>query len=134
LPRKTDSSNPADWLWIAETDLAVVRLALGPEVGFVTCRSKLAEILEKAIKAELIRLGWPLEKTHDLNRLSEALEAFASPLAASALPLCQALAEVYFTDRYPGFDMDDPDWPLLREQASRVEAFVASVKAAISVR
>jgi hypothetical protein len=24
-------------------------------------------------------------------------------------PIAQALAEVYFADRYPGFDLDDPD-------------------------
>ena len=34
MPRKTDSKNPADWLWLAESDLAVVRLASGQEVGF----------------------------------------------------------------------------------------------------
>jgi HEPN domain-containing protein len=37
------------------------------------CRSKLAEILEKILKAELLRLGWYLEKTHDLERLRKAL-------------------------------------------------------------
>jgi hypothetical protein len=80
LPRKTDSRNPADWLWLAETELAVVCLALEKEIGFTVCRSKLAEILEKILKAELIRLGWPLEKTHDLERLLEALVARRSDL------------------------------------------------------
>jgi hypothetical protein len=62
LPRKTDSKNPADWLWIAEADLAVVRLGVDNEVSHLTCRSKLAEVLEKVLKAELIRAGWELEK------------------------------------------------------------------------
>jgi hypothetical protein len=31
-------------------------------VAFSGCRSKLAEILEKILKAELIRTGWTLEK------------------------------------------------------------------------
>ena len=52
MPRKTDSKNPADWLWIAETELSVVPLALEKEVGFTVCRGKLAEILEKILKAE----------------------------------------------------------------------------------
>jgi hypothetical protein len=34
LPRKTDSKNPADWLWIAETELTVVCLALEEQIGF----------------------------------------------------------------------------------------------------
>ena len=57
MPRKTDSKNPADWLLIAGLELEVVRLALENEIGFTVCRSKLAEILEKILKAELIRLG-----------------------------------------------------------------------------
>lgn len=132
MPRRTDSSDPADWLWIAESDLSVIRLALAPEVGFTTCRGKLAEVLEKTLKAELIRLGWPLERTHDLNRLAEAMEEFDSPLAAAALPVCKALAEVYFTDRYPGFDLDDPDWPTLRAQVEEIEALMVGVRANLS--
>ena len=69
MPRKTDSSNPADWLWIAESDLPMICAAARGEFSFGAARSKLAEVLEKVLKAELIRLGWPLEKTHDLDRL-----------------------------------------------------------------
>ncbi len=62
MPRKTDANVPADWLWIGESDLDMVRLAAEREISFQGCRSKLAEILEKVLKAELIRLGWPLGK------------------------------------------------------------------------
>ena len=47
MPRKTDSGNPADWLWIAEADLALIRLGAEREVGYAAARSKLAEVLEK---------------------------------------------------------------------------------------
>ena len=63
MPRKTDSTKPADWTEFAEADLALVRLAAASEVSFGPCRAKLAEALEKVLKAELIRLGWVLEKT-----------------------------------------------------------------------
>jgi hypothetical protein len=46
-----------------------------------------------------------------------------------AEPLCDALAEVYFTDRYPGFDLDDPDWPALRTQIQQVSELLGSVRA-----
>ena len=128
MPRKTDSCNPGDWLWIAETDLSVVRLAADQEIGYITCRSKLAEVLEKVLKAELIRLGWELERTHDLNRLVSELEELNSDLVPVATPHSKALAEVYFTDRYPGFDLDDPDWPTLRQQVKDVEALLTTVK------
>ena len=86
MPRKTDASKPADWIEIAEADLAMVRLAAEREVSFAPCRSKLAEALEKILKAELIRLGWPLERTHDLQRLAKLLRERGSDLAALAHP------------------------------------------------
>ena len=129
MPRKTDSKNPADWLWLAETDLSVVRLALDREIGFSTCRSKLAEVVEKVLKAELIRLGWKLEKTHDLNRLTGLLTNHSSDLVAAATPVCKALADAYFSDRYPGFDLDDPDWPTLRTHVAGVTTLLETVKA-----
>lgn len=38
------------------------------EIGYELCSGKLAEVIEKLMKAELIRMGWALEKTHDLRR------------------------------------------------------------------
>ena len=131
MPRKTDSRVPADWLWIAESDLGMVRLAASQEVSFQGCRSKLAEILEKVLKAELIRLGWPLERTHDLNRLVDELTVRKSDLLVMVTPIAQALAEVYFADRYPGFDLDDPDWPALRANVDAVVELLNLVKARV---
>ena len=56
MPRRTDASRPADWVDIAEADLAMVQLTAEREISFGPCRSKLAEALEKTLKAELIRL------------------------------------------------------------------------------
>ena len=134
MPRKTNSKNPADWLWIAESDLGMVRLAATQEVSFQGCRSKLSEILEKVLKAELIRLGWPLEKTHDLNRLMDELTNRKSTLVPQATPIAKALAEVYFVDRYPGFDLDDPDWPVLRQQVQEVGKVLDAVKARVTAK
>ena len=133
MPRKTDSNSPSDWLWIAAIDLTVIELAVSQEIGFPTVRSKLAEVLEKTIKAELLRLGWRLEKTHDLNRLALALHRYGSPSETAAAPLCRGLAQVYFTDRYPGYDFDDPDWPALRAQIEEVTALHAAVQARLAV-
>jgi len=133
LPRKTDSGNPADWLWIAESDLTLIRLGAEHKVGHTAVRSKLAEVLEKVLKAELIRTGWPLEKTHDLRKLASELQLRRSDLEQQIRPLVIALAEVYFVDRYPGFDLDDPDWPALRGQIEQVEALLATVKARVAV-
>ena len=73
MPRKTDSHNPADWIAIAGSDMDIIRLAVEKEISFAAARSKLSEVLEKILKAELIRTGWELEKTHDLDRLLQCL-------------------------------------------------------------
>ncbi len=128
MPRKTDSHNPADWLLIAESDMDMVRMSAEKEISYSGARSKLAEILEKILKAELLRIGWQLEKTHDLNRLLQSLVERHSDLASVVEPLCDVLVQVYFTDHYPGFDLDDPDWPKLRAQVEQLSALLESVK------
>jgi len=127
LPRKTDSNSPGDWLAMAESDLEGVRALVDKELSYHLCRSKLAEILEKVLKAELIRLGWFLEKIHDLEKLAGYLQQYKSDLVATAKPLCVALAEVCFSDRYPGFDLDDPDWAALRLKLTAVAGLLATV-------
>ena len=126
--RQTDSSNPSDWLYIAASDLEGILVLIGREVSHAMCVSKLAEILEKILKAELIRRGWFLEKTHDLLKLGGELRARGSDLTERIRPLCESLAEKYFTDRYPGFDLEDPDWPELRRQAEQIGGLLAVVK------
>ena len=116
---------------MAKADFDVVRLAVSHQTGFTACRSKLAEVVEKAMKAELIRLGWTLERTHDLERLLDEAIARKSDLIGSLEPLCDALADVYFTDRYPGFDLDDPDWPLLQQHVDAVAKLLETVSARI---
>ena len=131
MPRKTDANNPADWLWISTSDLAGVRALVAAELSHEMCRSKLAEILEKVIKAELLRLGWALVKTHDILFLAKELQARQSDLAAEAQRLSTLLADAYLLDRYPGFDLDDPDWPALRTQSEKVAALLAAVQARV---
>ena len=126
--RRTDSNNPADWLLIVESELELLRHGVTNEMSFTLCRSKLAEVLEKVIKAELIRMGWPLEKTHDLVRLHDCMVEWKSELEPIAAPVCLGLAQAYFSDRYPGFDLEDPDWPKLRGQLQQIEALIAAVK------
>jgi HEPN domain-containing protein len=132
LPRKTDSNNPADWLSIAESELAALQVLAQQEIGYDMCRGKLAEILEKGLKAELIRSGWFLERTHDLQRLRKELRTRDASLADGLEELCSDLAEVYFTGRYPGFDLEDPDWPDFRDKLAEVTRLVALVRSRVT--
>ena len=132
MPRRTDSNNPSDWLYFAAANLEGLQELARRELAHVMCRSKLAEVLEKVLKAELIRLGWTLEKTHDLQKLAGELAALQSELMPGAKPLCDDLTEAYFSDRYPGFDLEDPDWPKFRKQLEAVAQLLEAVKARLA--
>lgn len=58
-----------------------MRFLAEKEISHLLCQSKLAEVLEKILKAELIRLGWFLVKTHDVQELVEELRARANPFS-----------------------------------------------------
>lgn len=128
MPRKTDSNCPADWLLIAGAELKAIRKLVAEQLGFHMCRSKLAEVLEKILKAELIRLGWFLQKTHDLQKLADELLNRKSGLLKGRDELVETLAESYFADRYPGFDLDDPDWDGLTRNVRSVSVLMRRVK------
>jgi HEPN domain-containing protein len=117
---------------MASVDLDMIRVAATQQIGFTACRSKLAEVVEKTMKSELIRLGWPLERTHDLERLLDALVERHSDLVSALEPLCEALADAYFTDRYPGFDLDDPNWPALDQQLEAASKLIETVRLRIA--
>jgi HEPN domain-containing protein len=118
---------------MAEQDLEALDLVASKEIGFYMCRGKLAEVLEKILKAELIRTGWTLRKTHDLDLLLDELMGRNSDLGPTVEPLCDALAEVYFSDRYPGFDLEDPDWSSVRQQLGKVRELLTKVKGRLLV-
>ena len=127
MPRKTDSNNPADWLFFASQDLAALRVLSAQQISYHLCESKLAEALEKILKAELISCGWFLERIHDLQKLIDELSTRQSEIVEDAQPLTEALAEAYFAERYPGFDLEDPDWDEFKAQLLQVEAIYARV-------
>ena len=73
-------------------------------------------------------------KTHDLVFLAKELRVRQSDLTATVQPLVTALAEVYMVARYPGFDLDDPDWPALREEVRQVAALLAEVQSRVTAK
>lgn len=128
MPRKTDSGNPRDWMTFVSVDLDAVKLLIEHETAFAVARVKLAEALEKALKADLIQRGWKLEKVHDLQKLCDYLAQFDTRQADSLQPLVDELAESYTISRYPGFEMDEPDWPALRKLADHVIRYASRLR------
>ena len=124
MPKKTDSGNPRDWLQYVKLDLDAVRLLAENEVSFVVCKSKLAEALEKAMKADLLERGWILEKIHDLQKLNDYLADYDKSAAETLQPTVDELAESYIEGRYPGFDLEEPQWPALRGLLDEITRYV----------
>lgn len=128
MSKKTDAGSPVDWLDFAGSDLEAVNLLSKQNVAFRVCRSKLAEALEKILKADLISRGWVLEKTHDLQRLADFLNGYDHPQAEKVQGVIDELAEAYTQSRYPGFDLDDSeDWEGLKGFIRSVEEYCDTV-------
>lgn len=134
MPRKTDSSNPRDWLFLCGQDLAGIRELAAKEIAYEMCRSKLAEVIEKLLKAALIHRGWFLEKSHDLSHLAGALAQRDPDLAESLRALVNEYADAYSVGRYPGFDLEDADWGAMRRHLSVVAAALGTIRAQIADR
>jgi len=66
-----------------------------------------------------------------LQKLIDELAERGSSVAESAQFLAETLAEAYFAERYPGFDLEDPDWPKLRDMLTKVTTLLDVVKTQI---
>lgn len=60
---------------------------------------------------------------HDLQKLCDHLSEFDEQHTDELQSLVDALAEGYVTSRYPGFDLEDPDWGCLKELLDSVEKY-----------
>jgi len=132
LARKTDAGRAADWLLYAGADLEAVASLSAHQVAYSVCRSKLAEVLEKTIKANLIHLGWRLQKVHDLQKLCDYLYSYDKDAAESLQTLADELADDYAVGRYPGYDLEDPDWQCLSTLINGVSRYFESIQRLIS--
>jgi len=128
---KTDFTNPGDWLYFASVDLEAIGLLYENRIAFEVCQSRLAECLEKVIKGELVRNGWRLKKEHDLQWLAKEMELFTPDLTALISQVVEELADVYFTSRYPGFDLEEPDWDQFGIQLATVRDFFERVQGSL---
>jgi HEPN domain-containing protein len=125
--KKTEAGNPGDWLFFATEDMNAVSLLYESKISFTVCKSKLAEAFEKSIKADLISRGWKLEKIHDLQKLCDLLAAFDSQKADNIQNTVDELSGSYTECRYPGFDLEEPDWSNLGKLISGVESYISSL-------
>jgi HEPN domain-containing protein len=129
MPRR-ESRYPADWLRIAERDLARVDHLLDvqdPEAaGFF-----LQQSVEKFLKAFLLSKGWELQRIHDLETLLNAALAY-DPSLEPFRSACQKITGFYLVERYPfviesGLTEED-----VRTSLMQVEALVEMLRAGVA--
>lgn len=132
MPKKTDAANPRDWLAFARIDLQAVEALVRQQTAYTVCRGKLAEALEKILKADLISRGWRLRKIHDLQALRDDLATYDTERAAQLQFIVDELAESYTQMRYPGFDLADDDWPALLKLQDIVRQYCNQVESQLA--
>jgi HEPN domain-containing protein len=129
MPRR-ESRYPADWLRIAERDLARVDHLLevqDPEAaGFF-----LQQAVEKFLKAFLLSKGWELQRIHDLETLLNAALAY-DPSLEPFRSACQKITGFYLVERYPfviesGLTVED-----VRTSLIQVEALIEILRAGVA--
>jgi HEPN domain-containing protein/predicted nucleotidyltransferase len=87
-----------DWLEWANQDLAAVRALLDTN-NITNAAYHLQQVIEKILKAFLLKQGWALERTHDLKKLlDEAIKH--KPELETFRPLCKR-ADEFLVVRYP---------------------------------
>jgi len=73
-----------------------------------------------------------LEKTHDLQKLNDALAAYDESVAEELQSLVDDLAECYIEERYPGFDLEDPDWTSAADLLAHVSEYILELEGCLS--
>ncbi|MBI4026030.1 MAG: HEPN domain-containing protein [Verrucomicrobia bacterium] len=124
---KTDEKNPRDWFKFADDDLELLDLALEHGTASSAALAKLLEALEKYLKGFLIDRGWRLVRTHDIEALLQLAVRY-EPSLAEYIEIIEPLAEAYFENRYPGFDVEELSPAKLREIRERVLPLIERLK------
>ena len=79
------------------------------------------------MKADLLRRGWVLVKIHDLQKLNDNLASYDEMIAEELQNTVDDLAESYIADRYPGFDLEDPDWASITKLITKVSQYIQKI-------
>lgn len=97
----SDSTDPAEWLRYARSDLGVAAVEPWGSVLLETLTYHAQQAAEKACKAVLLHHGTPLPRTHDIVLLTDLTqEAGAGPVPIDAFAT-QRLTEYAVLSRYP---------------------------------
>lgn len=92
-------TNPTDWLFFADSDLALAQAALEKSIYHLACFHA-QQAVEKFLKACLVKQQARVRKTHSLVELYELVVPFTPDLRDSRSML-EKLDQYYVPTRYP---------------------------------
>jgi HEPN domain-containing protein len=124
-PPPPPASVSQSWRRVARRDWRRLHVLLdagdGPGAGIF-----LQQALEKFLEGYLLERGWPLRKTHELDRLLDAAVDVDASLAPFR-PLCERVSGYYLVERYPGSDDGGPDAAQIRLDLEETKRLVAAL-------
>lgn len=123
-----ESLYPLDWLEWAKQDLAAVRALLDTN-NITNAAYHLQQAIEKTLKAFLLKGGWALERTHDLNQLLAEAVKYKLELE-SFRALCKP-ANAFLMARYPVTLAQPPTKDELEQLLPQAQALFQQVESAI---
>jgi HEPN domain-containing protein len=125
-----ESLYPADWLRIAEKDLARVERLLSDQdaeaAGFF-----LQQAIEKFLKAFLLSKGWQLKRIHDLEALLNAALKYDTSLESYRAG-CQKITAFYSVERYPFITEADLTEEDVRGSLGQVSGLIEKIRSAFA--
>ncbi len=134
MPSPEDAEYPLDWIRTADKDWgrALMLLDAGDPEG---ASFHLQQAVEKFLKAFLLRQGWELYKTHNLEELLEDATDHA-PFLAPYREVCETINTYYFAGRYPALPGEERPEVDMSEEAVRgaleeIEPLIVQLRRAI---
>jgi len=109
----------AEWLDFANADLLGARILAETQKLENLVAYHCHQSAEKALKAVLVELSVDFPKTHDLGLLADLIRN-SGVSVAEILPLLKEINPYSIAPRYPGFETESSELPLLMDLAQSI--------------
>ncbi|CAN1495222.1 COG2250 Uncharacterized conserved protein related to C-terminal domain of eukaryotic chaperone, SACSIN [Fimbriimonadaceae bacterium] len=111
--------NTVEWLDFAKADLLGARVLAETQKLENLVAYHCHQSAEKALKAVLVELSVDFPKTHDLGLLADLIRNNGVSVA-EILPLLKEINPYSIAPRYPGFETESSELPLLMDSAQSI--------------
>ncbi len=118
--------NTVEWLDFSKADLRGARVLSETQKLENLVSYHCHQAAEKALKAVLVEIGVDFPKTHDLGLLADLIRNNGTSVA-EILPLLKEINPYSIAPRYPGFETESSELPLLMDSAQSIFDYAVAV-------